>query len=230
MTIGRSAHVGRTFLSGRVSNFVAGSETRDSTMGKTSKAITDTRMWAAAVIALIVAVAAVLIVWLLNNQRTDFTTIYVDKDKSVGIIVLRDMSNVYPVFASQFKAEFDLTKKGQKETEKSVAGTVAETKVRRLYQQLDQIDADLRLALSTHYVKYVTAMSAAATAQERADASRQFEQAVDAAIRMAGDIRKLHQEIEKAQVVTSAADWEVAEATVEKMDEAMRPIRASLKK
>jgi hypothetical protein len=199
-------------------------------MGKITNVNPGAKMWAVAVIVLIVAVAAVLIVWLLNNQRTDFTTIYVDPDRKVGIVVLRDMSNVYPVFATQFKAEFDMTKKGQKEVENKVAGTTAETKVKRLYEQLDQIDADLRMALSTHYVKYVTAMSAAGTAQERADAGHQFDQAVETAIRMAGDIRKLHEQILATKGNVSPADWELPLATVEKMDQTMGPVRDSLKK
>src|SRR5262245_12517060 len=126
--------------------------------------------WAAIAIAVIVAVTVLGLAWMYftsSRVDSDFETKYLDPEQKVSIVVLRKVDNAFPVYAREFKAELELTKKEKDETLQRVANTAAEAKVKSLYEQLDQLNNDLRQILISSYVKYVTTLSAAHSPEER---------------------------------------------------------------
>src|SRR4051794_39059333 len=74
----------------------------------------------------------------------------------VDVVALRDMSNVYPVFASTFKAEVDEAVKTKEEALNITANGKFSNDVVKLYQELDNLNMDVRNQLVTAYTRYVT--------------------------------------------------------------------------
>lgn len=126
----------------------------------------------------------------------------------VGVLALRDLERVYPIFASTFKAELDLALKTKAEISEISLGGKYEKDVKQLYENLDNLNKDVRDHLVTAYSKYVTALSVATTPDERAKASEAFDKVQLQVSQFATEVRKLNAQAAAVQTKTSATEWD----------------------
>jgi len=113
----------------------------------------------------------------------------------VDVLVLRDMNEVYPTYAQEMKFELDLAVDTKAEIGKIAAKGKYEDKVIKLYQDLDQINYTVRTVLATSYSGFVSSLCSAKTAEERRQATDDWNQRVAGATKMAVELRKLNAQV-----------------------------------
>lgn len=130
--------------------------------------------------------------------------------QGVSVLALEDFGCAYPVFASTFKAEFDLAFKTKQSIVEANAGGELGTQVVELFEKLDQINLDVQNQLKTAYLGYITTLSVATSPDERRRAAEAFEATQNKIIALVPELRKLTQQLQSA--VTDNSDLETQEA------------------
>jgi len=141
------------------------------------------------------------------NRGSSFETLRIG-DTGVSIVVLRSLEDVYPVYGKELKAEVELALTTKHEISNLSARAPFEQKVARMYQLLDQTNADARQQLVTAYSKYLANISVAQSETERAKASEDFEKTVERVQIMTETVRKLNAQISDVRTLTSSGEWE----------------------
>lgn len=133
-----------------------------------------------------------------------------------SLIVLRNAEDAYPIYASTFEVAFQGALDTKADVTKATFKTGASSEIKKLYEDLDNANADLRVALVTGYSGYVLGMSAATTATERRSVSEAFDKLLLTATELAAEVRKLTQQLAAAQNQTTA-DWETPISLAERV-------------
>ena len=123
-------------------------------------------------------------------------------------MALRNLEDVYPVYAPTFKSEIEFALKTKESIADLAANSKYEKQATKLYQDLDVVNADARQALVTAYSKYVTTLGSAKNADERAAAGAAFDSALVRILSLTDEVRKINAQIVAVKQNTGATEWQ----------------------
>lgn len=124
------------------------------------------------------------------------------------ILVLRDIEDVYPVYGATFKAEFDLALKTKEEIIDTNLGGKYERDIKSLYENLDQINMDVRTSLVSGYSTLIASLSTAASEQERERAMARWDNIQQEVIKLSYGLRRINKQADSAKTRISNTEWE----------------------
>jgi hypothetical protein len=153
------------------------------------------------------AIVLMAIGWLAKSiLASDFEVVNLRDGRS--LIILKDFDQAYPVYAKTLKAEVDLALEQRKQMFDATAGGKYESDVKRLYENLDAINADARTAVVAAYTGLVLRVSANAEPSQVAEAFSKWDEVLQLVIREAARVRTINQRLAAVRVATSGSGWE----------------------
>jgi hypothetical protein len=124
------------------------------------------------------------------------------------ILVLRNIEDAFPVYATSFKAELELALKTKKEMVDLAGESKYSSDVNNLYENLDRVNMDVRNLVITGYSTFVTSMSLSESESERDKIMNRWDNIQQQIIVLTSKLRILNKQVISAKMRASSTEWD----------------------
>ncbi len=151
-----------------------------------------------------------LLIWMVVSIVSCATNSFKEYKLSDGRVVLglRNIEDVYPVYAATYKSEFDLTLKLKEEILDTTIGGKHERDIKSMYETLDRLNMDTRNMLTSGYSTLLASLSVASSYDEREKAMERWDKIQQNIVVLTKELRKINQQSVAAQTKISSTEWD----------------------
>jgi len=124
------------------------------------------------------------------------------------VLVLRNIEDVYPIYAATYKAELDMALKLKEEVIDTNIGGKYEKDIKSLYENLDNANMHVRNTLITGYSTFIASLSDAVSESEREKAKARWDYIQKEILKLSFELRKFNKQTVSAKTRISSTEWE----------------------
>lgn len=124
------------------------------------------------------------------------------------ILVLKNIEDAFPIYATSFKAELDLALKTKKEMVDITSGSKYGSDITNLYEGLDRLNMDIRNLVITGYSTFITSISLSQSEAERDKIMNRWDNIQQKIIQLTSELRDLNKQAVSAKTRTSSTEWD----------------------